>query len=108
MRNPYPWGLYISGLEFFVGNAAGGLVLSSLIYVFGVNKLKPFAKLGALCAFANVVAAMTIVIPDIGRPIKLFNLLLHPNFYSPLIWDIIALFTLCMFHFDLSYYSYDS
>jgi molybdopterin-containing oxidoreductase family membrane subunit len=97
MRNPFSWGLYISALAFFVGNAAGGLVLSSLIYVFGVNKLKPFAKLGALCAFANVVAAMTIVIPDIGRPIKLFNLLLHPNFYSPLIWDIIALFTYACF-----------
>ena len=31
MRNSYSWGLYVSGLAFFVGNAAGGLVLSSLI-----------------------------------------------------------------------------
>ncbi|MEW6500172.1 MAG: NrfD/PsrC family molybdoenzyme membrane anchor subunit, partial [Thermodesulfobacteriota bacterium] len=58
LQNSYSWGLYISGLAFFVGNAAGGLVLSSSIYLFGVKKLKPLAKLGALTAFANVTAAM--------------------------------------------------
>ncbi len=91
MQNSYSWGLYISGLAFFVGNAAGGLVLTSSIYLFGVKKLKPLAKLGALTAFANVTAAMLIVLPDIGKPIRLYNLLLHPNFMSPLVWDVIVL-----------------
>ena len=91
LQNSYSWGLYISGLAFFVGNAAGGLVLSSSIYLFGVKKLKPLAKLGALTAFANVTAAMLIVLPDIGKPIRLYNMLLHPNFMSPLVWDVIVL-----------------
>jgi len=91
MGNSYSWGLYISGLAFFVGNAAGGLVLSSSIYLFGVKQLKPLAKLGALTAFANVTAAMLIVLPDIGKPIRLYNMLLHPNFMSPLVWDVIVL-----------------
>ena len=91
LQNSYSWGLYISGLAFFVGNAAGGLVLSSSIYLFGVKKLKPLAKLGALTAFANVTAAMLIVLPDIGKPVRLYNMLLHPNFTSPLVWDVIVL-----------------
>ena len=91
MQNSYSWGLYISGLAFFVGNAAGGLVLTSSIYLFGVKKLKPLAKLGALTAFANVTAAMLIVLPDIGKPLRLYNLLLHPNWMSPLVWDVIVL-----------------
>jgi len=91
MQNSYSWGLYISGLAFFVGNAAGGLVLTSSIYLFGVKKLKPLAKLGALTAFANVTAAMLIVLPDIGKPIRLYNMLLHPNWMSPLVWDVIVL-----------------
>lgn len=91
MQNSYSWGLYISGLAFFVGNAAGGLVLTSSIYLFGIKKLKPLAKIGALTAFANVTAAMLIVLPDIGRPLRLYNLLLHPNFMSPLVWDVIVL-----------------
>lgn len=91
MVNSYSWGLYISGLAFFVGNAAGGLVLTSSIYLFGVKKLKPLAKLGALTAFANVTAAMLIVLPDIGKPLRLMYLALHPNFMSPLVWDVIVL-----------------
>jgi molybdopterin-containing oxidoreductase family membrane subunit len=92
MRNPYPWGLYIAGYDFFVGNAAGALILCSLIYLFGIKRLKTFAKLCVLCALANAVVAMIIIIPDTGRPIKLFHLFIHPNFYSPLIWDIVVLF----------------
>ena len=91
MGNSYSWGLYVSGLAFFVGNAAGGLVLSSLIYLFGVKSLKPFAKIGALTAFANVTAAMFSILPDIGQPIRLYNMFLHPNFVSPLVWDVIVL-----------------
>jgi dimethyl sulfoxide reductase membrane subunit len=91
LQNSFSWGLYISGLAFFVGNAAGGLVLTSSIYLFGVKKLKPLAKLGALTAFANVTAAMLIVLPDIGKPLRLYNLILHPNFMSPLVWDVIVL-----------------
>jgi molybdopterin-containing oxidoreductase family membrane subunit len=88
MQNGFTWGLYVAGLAFFVGNAAGGLVLSSSIYLFGARHLKPFARLGALTAFANVAAAMAIVLPDIGRPERLWNLLVHANWTSPLVWDV--------------------
>src|SRR3990172_2084256 len=71
MRNSYTWGLYIAGLAFFVGNAAGGLVLSSLIYLFGVETLKPFAKIGALPAFANVTAAIISVLPALGQAFRI-------------------------------------
>ncbi len=91
MRNSYSWGLYVSGLAFFVGNAAGGLVLSSLIYLFGVKSLKPFARLGALTAFANVTAAMFAILPDIGYPLRLYHMILNPQMMSPLIWDVAIL-----------------
>jgi molybdopterin-containing oxidoreductase family membrane subunit len=91
MRNSYSWGLYVSALAFFVGNAAGGLVLSSLIYLFGVKSLKPFAKLGALTAFANVTAAMLAILPDIGRPLRLYYMITHPQMMSPLVWDVAIL-----------------
>ncbi len=91
MRNSYTWGLYVAGLAFFVGNAAGGLVLSSLIYLFGVETLKPFAKIGALTAFVNVTAAMVSILPDLGQPTRLYNLFIHPKISSPLVWDVAVL-----------------
>lgn len=91
MGNSYTWGLYVSGLAFLIGNAAGGLVLISLIYLFGVDSLKPFAKIGALTAFVNVSAAMIAIFPEIGQPGRIYNMLIHPKFSSPLVWDAAVL-----------------
>lgn len=91
MRNPFSWGLYVATWAFYVGTAAGGLVVSSAIYLFGAKQLKPVAKLAALTAFLFALAAMLILLPDIGRPDRLYNFLLHPNFKSMLPWDFLVL-----------------
>lgn len=91
MRNSFSWGLYIATWAFFVGTAAGGLVVSSSIYLFKVEALKPVAPLATITAFVFAAAAMAILLPDIGRPDRLFNIFLHPNFKSLLIWDFIVL-----------------
>ncbi len=96
MRNPFSWGLYIATWAFFVGTAAGGLVVSSAIYLFGAKQLKPIAKVASLTAFLFAVGAMMILLPDIGRPDRLYNFLIHPNFKSMLPWDVIVLSSYAM------------
>ncbi len=91
MRNTFSWGLYIATWAFFVGTAAGGLVVSSAIYLFGAKQLKPVAKVASLTAFLFAMGAMIILLPDIGRPDRLYNFLIHPNFRSMLPWDVIVL-----------------
>jgi molybdopterin-containing oxidoreductase family membrane subunit len=91
MRNPFSWGLYIAAWAFFVGTAAGGLVVSSAIYLFGARQLKPVAKVASLTAFIFAMGAMIVLLPDIGRPERLYNFLIHPNFKSMLPWDFIVL-----------------
>lgn len=91
MRNPFSWGLYIATWAFFVGTAAGGLVVSSAIYLFNAKQLKPIAKVASLTAFLFAMGAMIVLIPDIGRPERIYNFLLHPNFRSMLPWDVIVL-----------------
>lgn len=93
MRNPFTWGLYIAMWAFYVGTAAGGLVVSSAIYIFGVKQLKPVAPVASITAFIFAVAAMLMALPDIGRPDRLLNLFIYPNFKSLLIWDFIVLAT---------------
>ena len=93
MRNPFTWGLYIAMWAFYVGTAAGGLVVSSAIYIFGVKQLKPVAPVASITAFIFAVAAMLMALPDIGRPDRLLNLFIYPNFKSMLIWDFIVLST---------------
>src|SRR5512142_3592566 len=91
MRNGFSWGLYIATWAFFVGTAAGGLVVSSAIYLFNAKQLKPVAKVASLTAFLFAMGAMIILLPDIGRPDRLYQFVLHPNFKSMLPWDVVVL-----------------
>jgi molybdopterin-containing oxidoreductase family membrane subunit len=91
MRNPFSWGLYMATWAFYVGTAAGGLVVSSAIYLFNAKQLKPIARVATLTAFLFAVGAMLVLLPDIGRPDRLYNMILHPNAKSMLPWDFLVL-----------------
>jgi len=106
MRNPFSWGIYIATFAFFVGIAAGGLIVSSSVYIFDLAVLKPLARIAKITAFASTMGAAAMVLPDLGRADRVYNLLLHPNFRSPLVWDIIvitgyALVTLVSLYIDV-------
>lgn len=88
LSNSFTWGLYIATFAFFVGVAAGGMIVSSSIYVFNVVKLKPFARIASLSAFGCTIAAGVMVILDLGKVNNILNLFIHPNFMSPLLWDV--------------------
>jgi len=93
MRNSFSWGLYIAMWAFFVGTAAGGLVVTSGIYLFKAEGLKPVGKIASLTAAICALAAMAMLAPDLGRIDRIYQLLLHPNFNSVLPWDFIVLAT---------------
>ena len=88
MRDVVSWGAYIVTFAFFVGLSAGGLIVASSAEVFGVKALKPLSKLGVLTALASVACAGLMIIPDLGRADRIFNLVMHPHWQSPLIWDV--------------------
>lgn len=88
MRNPFSWGLYIATFAFFVGIAAGGLIISSSVYLFNLERLKPFTRIASLSAFASTLAAGAMVLPDMGRVDRILNIFFHPNIKSPLVWDV--------------------
>lgn len=88
MRDVISWGLYILTFAFFVKLSAGGLIVAASAEVFNINDFKPIARLGVLTAVACIIAAATSIIPDLGHPERIMNLVLHPNFRSPMIWDV--------------------
>jgi len=91
MRNPFSWGLYIATFAFFVGVAAGGLIVSSSVYLFNIEKLKPFTRIASLSAFASILGAGAMILPDMGRVDRVWNIFVYPNFKSPLVWDVIVI-----------------
>ncbi len=91
MRDVVSWGMYIFTFAFFIGLSAGGLIMASSAEVFGIKALKPLSRLGVLSAAACVTVAALMIIPDLGRPDRILNIFIHPNWTSPLIWDILII-----------------
>jgi molybdopterin-containing oxidoreductase family membrane subunit len=88
MRNTVMWGQYILFFMFFVGLSAGGLIIASAGRLFGVRAFKPITRLAVLEATVAVMLAATFILPDLGRPERMLNILLYANLTSPMIWDI--------------------
>lgn len=91
MSNMFNWGLYIALFAFLVGAAAGGMIISSSIYLFNIEKLKPFGKIASLSAFACACGAGAMVLVDLGSIQNILNIFVHPNFRSPLVWDVVVI-----------------
>jgi dimethyl sulfoxide reductase membrane subunit len=91
MRDVVSWGMYIFTFAFFIGLSAGGLIMASSAEVFGINDLKPLSRLGVLSAAACVTVAAIMILPDLGRPGRILNIFIHPNWTSPLVWDILII-----------------
>ena len=97
MRDVVSWGLYIFTFAFFVGLSAGGLIMASAAEVFGVESLRPLARLGVLTAAASVLVAAMTIIPDLGNPQRVWELFRYPNWSSPLVWDVLIILVYFLF-----------
>jgi len=88
LTNVVMWGQYILFFMFFVGLSAGGLIVASAGRLFGATIFKPIVRVAVLEATVAIVLAATFILPDLGRPDRILNILLHANPTSPMIWDI--------------------
>ena len=78
--NPSPWKVFIPLYFYFTGLSAGSFILSSLSTVFGMKKFKPLALPSAIAAVILLVLAPTMLILDLGQPLRFLNVLNPANF----------------------------
>ena len=71
MRNLDSWGLYITSFMFFVGLSAGGLIISSVPKAFGIAGFGGISKVAVMSSIACTVAAIGMVVVDLGQPARL-------------------------------------
>lgn len=88
MRNVVTWGLYITFFMLFVGLSAGGLIVASAGTLFGARRLAPLAPLAIWVSLVTVLTAALLILPDMGHPERLLNLVLNAHLTSPLVWDV--------------------
>ena len=91
MSNANSWGVYIILFMFFVGLSAGGLIVASSAHVFNIEKFKKVALPAVITSTVCIVLAAMFVLIDLGGIQRILNLFIHPNFASPLMWDVVVI-----------------
>lgn len=88
MSNANSWGLYIIMFMLFVGLSAGGLIVASSASVFHIEQYKKVALPAVIVSTACICVAGMFVLVDLGGIQRVWQMFIHPNFASPLLWDM--------------------
>jgi Ni/Fe-hydrogenase subunit HybB-like protein len=85
------WGLYIGQLTYFVGIAAGGVMVVLPYYLHDYKAFGRITILGEFLAIAAITMCLLFVFVDLGNPVRIMNVILYPTPNSILFWDMIVL-----------------
>ncbi len=77
-----PWGVLIVVYPYITGLVAGSFSISSLYHVFGVQSLKPVARLALLTALAFMVFVPMPLLLHLGHPERALNAVWTPHLTS--------------------------
>ncbi len=65
-----PWGIYISGLAYFIGLSAGATIVGLVHHAFGRHDYKPIAIRAILVGLVCIFGATQFVLVDLGVPFR--------------------------------------
>jgi Ni/Fe-hydrogenase subunit HybB-like protein len=85
------WGLYIGQFTFLVGVAASAVMLVIPHYLHDYKKFSKIVILGEFLAIAAVIMCILFIFVDMGQPMRITNVILHPTPNSVLFWDSVVL-----------------
>ena len=85
------WGFYIAQLTYMVGVAAGGVMVVLPYYLHDYKAFGRITILGEFLAIAALIVCMLSVVVDLGQPMRVLNVILHPSPRSMLFYDMIVL-----------------
>ncbi|MBW2526686.1 MAG: polysulfide reductase NrfD [Deltaproteobacteria bacterium] len=86
-----PWGFYIAQFTFMVGVAASAVMLVLPYYLHNFKAFGKVVILGEFLAIAAVSVCMLFIFVDMGQPMRVLNVMLHPTPNSPMFWDMVSL-----------------
>jgi Ni/Fe-hydrogenase subunit HybB-like protein len=93
MRDYASWGIYISNFVFFVAISLVGSLVTAVLRLVNVKWSTPLTRIAEIIAVSAITFASIIIVVDMGRPERFYNLFLHGRLQSPIIWDVIVIMT---------------
>jgi molybdopterin-containing oxidoreductase family membrane subunit len=87
------WAIYIADVVTFIGVSYGGAVVSAILRLTGATWRAPLTRLAEGTAVVTVLIGTALIVPHIGSPIRLWELVTRPNLSAPVFWDFVAVTT---------------
>ena len=93
------WGVYISNFVFFSGISMAGTFISAMLRMTDSSKgavmvadwRRPLTRFAELTTVAALSMCAIMPAVDMGRPDRLWHLLVYGRLESPLVWDILVI-----------------
>jgi Ni/Fe-hydrogenase subunit HybB-like protein len=104
MRDYASWGIYISNFVFFVAISLVGSLITAVLRLSNVHWSTPLTRIAEIIAVSAITFASLIIIVDMGRPERFYNLFLYGRLQSPIIWDVIVISTYFIISLLLLYF----
>lgn len=83
-----PWGLSVAAYIYFVGLSAGAFLLSSLIYVFRIQRLEKIGRISLFIAAITLVMGLVSICLDLGHMSRFYEVFTRPSFSSMMAWMV--------------------
>lgn len=93
LRDYVSWGIYISNFVFFVAISLVGSLITAVLRLSDVHWSTPLTRIAEIIAVSAITFASLIIIVDMGRPERFYNLFIHGRLQSPIMWDVIVITT---------------
>lgn len=87
------WAIDIANVVTFIGVSYGGAVVSAILRLTGATWRAPLTRLAEGTAVCTVLVGGALIIPHLGRPDRIYELVTHPNLSAPVFWDFVAVST---------------
>ena len=93
MRDKVLWGVYITNFVFFIGISHAGTLLSAILRVTRAGWRVPVTRMAEFITVVALMVGALMPIIDLGRPDRVLNVLVFGRWQSPILWDVLAIFT---------------
>ena len=88
LRDVVPWGAYTVAYLACVAVSAGALVMACAALLARRDPFTQLVPAALATATAGMVTAVAAFSVNLGRPSRIYNLVLHPHWSSPVIWSL--------------------
>jgi molybdopterin-containing oxidoreductase family membrane subunit len=87
------WGVYISNFLFLVALSLSSVFMSSILKLTHFEWYRPLSRIADVISLSSITMAGICIMISMGRPDRLYFLIIHGRIQSPIVWDIIVVAT---------------